>query len=188
MCVLIWLFSLSTGGAFILLLHDNVRHHITVLIKQWGAFIPLLHDISTGGAFILLLHDTERPHTAVLIKHWWSISNWSYLIHSYSPDLAPSNYCLFTHLKNWLGSRHFNSKEYLMEGVKMWLSSHAADFSDTGTLEFTPWYKCLNSGNDYVGKLLKHACIFLYIKIFFSSFVLLTATRCYFHYNSGIYF
>jgi hypothetical protein len=49
----------------------------------------------------------------------------------YSPVLALSNYHLFTYLKNWLGSQFFNSNEEVMEGVKKWLSSQAADFFDT---------------------------------------------------------
>jgi hypothetical protein len=37
-----------------------------------------------------------------------------------------------------------------MEGVKMWLSSHAADFFDTGIQKLIPWYdKYLNSIVDY---------------------------------------
>jgi hypothetical protein len=36
----------------------------------------------------------------------------------YSPDLALSDYHLFTYLKNWFGSQRFNNSE-LMEGVKM---------------------------------------------------------------------
>jgi hypothetical protein len=50
----------------------------------------------------------------------------------YSPDLTPSDHHLFTYLKNWLGSQHFNNNEELMEGVKTWLSSQAADCFDTG--------------------------------------------------------
>jgi hypothetical protein len=36
----------------------------------------------------------------------------------YSPDLAPSDYDLFTYLKKWLLSQRFNSNEEVMEGVK----------------------------------------------------------------------
>jgi transposase len=43
--------------------------------------------------------------------------NWELFDHPpYSPDLAPSNYYLFTYLKNWLGSQCFDNNE-LMEGV-----------------------------------------------------------------------
>jgi hypothetical protein len=40
-----------------------------------------------------------------------------------------------------------------MEGVKMWLSSQAADFFNTGIQKLVPAYdKYLNSGNDCVEK------------------------------------
>jgi histone-lysine N-methyltransferase SETMAR len=65
----------------------------------------------------------------------------------YSPDLALSNYHVFTHLKNWLGSQRFNNNEDLMEGVKTWLSSQAADFFDTGMQKLIPRYS-----GDYVEK------------------------------------
>jgi polysaccharide deacetylase 2 family uncharacterized protein YibQ len=56
----------------------------------------------------------------------------------YNPDLTPSNYHLFTYLKNWLGSQRFNSNEEVMEGVKTWLSSQAADFFDMGIQKLIP--------------------------------------------------
>jgi histone-lysine N-methyltransferase SETMAR len=76
--------------------------------------------------------------------------NWELLDYPpYSPHLALSDYHVFTHLKNWLGSQHFNNNE--LEGVKTWLRSQAADFFDTGMQKLIPWYdKCLNSSDDYV--------------------------------------
>jgi hypothetical protein len=61
----------------------------------------------TFGVFVVLLRDNERPHTApctqALLQHF----NWELSDHPPSgPDLAPSNYNLFTYLKNWLGSQH----------------------------------------------------------------------------------
>jgi hypothetical protein len=56
-------------------------------------------------------------------------------------------------MKKWLGSQRFNSNEELMEGVKTWLSSQAADFSDTGIQKRIPRYhKRLSFGGYYVGK------------------------------------
>jgi hypothetical protein len=41
----------------------------------------------------------------------------------------------------------------MMEGVKTWLSSQAADFFDTGTQKLNPRYgKYFNSGSDYFEK------------------------------------
>jgi hypothetical protein len=45
-----------------------------------------------------------------------------------SPDLAPSDYHLFTCMTNWLRSQRFNNNEELMESDKTWLSSQVADF------------------------------------------------------------
>jgi hypothetical protein len=71
---------------------------------------------------VVLLHDNARPHktarTRTLLEHF----NWELFDHpSHSPDLAPSDYRLFTYLKNWLRSQRFNNNEDLMEGVKTWL-------------------------------------------------------------------
>jgi hypothetical protein len=68
---------------------------------------------------VMLLHDNLQPdtaaHTQALLQHF----KWVLLHHaSYSPDLTPSNYHLFTYLKKWLGSQSFNNNEKLMEGVK----------------------------------------------------------------------
>jgi hypothetical protein len=87
---------------------------------------------------VMLLHDNAHPHTAAhtpLLEHF----NWELFDHPpYSPALAPSDRYLFTYLKNWLGSQHFNNNEKLMNGVKIWLSLHVADFFDTGIQKLIP--------------------------------------------------
>jgi hypothetical protein len=76
----------------------------------------------------VLLLENGRPHTAALLEHF----NWELFDHLfYSPDLAPSDYHLFTYLKNWFGSQRSNNNEFT-ESVKTWLSPQAADFLDTG--------------------------------------------------------
>jgi transposase len=101
---------------------------------------------------VVLLHDNARPRTAARTRALLEQSNWELFDNPpHSPDPTPSDYHLFTCLKNWLGSQHFNNNE-LKEGVKMWLNSQAADFFDTGILKLIPRYKCLNSGGDYVQK------------------------------------
>jgi hypothetical protein len=50
-----------------------------------------------------------------LLEHF----NWELFDHlPYSPDLAPSNYHLFTYLKNCFRSLRYNNYEELMEGVE----------------------------------------------------------------------
>jgi hypothetical protein len=89
-------------------------------------------------------------HTQALLEHF----NWKLFDHPfYSPDLALSDCHLITYPKNWLGSWHFINNEGLMEGVKTWLSSQAADFFDTVIQNHIPRCdKCLNSDGDLIEK------------------------------------
>jgi 16S rRNA G966 N2-methylase RsmD len=72
---------------------------------------------------VVLLHDNARSHTAARTHTLLENFSWVFFDHPYSPALAPSDYRLFTHLKNWLRSQRFNNNEELMEGVKTWLRS-----------------------------------------------------------------
>jgi len=70
----------------------------------------------------------------------------------YSPDLAPSDYHLFLHLKKFLGGKRFDDNE-LKDGVQKWLTSQAAASYEEGIQKLVPHYnKCLNNGGEYVEK------------------------------------
>jgi hypothetical protein len=83
----------------------------------------------TSG-IVLNASPRRAARTRVLLENF----NWELFDHSpCNSYLAPSDYYPFTHRRNWLRSQRFIHKEELMEGVKTWLISQAADFSDTGT-------------------------------------------------------
>jgi hypothetical protein len=93
---------------------------------------------------VVLLHNT-RLHTAgrtnSLIKRFnREIFDNPY----YSPNLAPSDYHLFSKLNVWLATQHFLSNEQLMDGVNNWLHTLAAPFFDEGLQKLVSQYdKCL---------------------------------------------
>jgi transposase len=120
---------------------------------------------------VVLLHDHARPHRAARTRALLEHFNWELLDHpAYSPDLAPSDYHLFTHLKNWKRSKRFSDKEELMEGVKIWLTSQAADFIDTGIQKLILRYdKCLSSDDDYVEKYFKFVRLIVYNNSFLTA-------------------
>jgi hypothetical protein len=81
------------------------------------------------------VHPRMAAHTRALVEHL----RWELFDHPpYSRNVTLSSYHLFTCLMNWLGSQHFNNNEELMEGVKTWLSSQAADFFHTGIQNLFP--------------------------------------------------
>ena len=71
----------------------------------------------------------------------------------YRPDLAPSDYHLFLHLKKFLGGKRFDDDDDLKDGVQKCLTSQAAAFYEEDIQKPVPHYnKCLNNGSDYVEK------------------------------------
>jgi hypothetical protein len=94
---------------------------------------------------VVLLRDNAHPHTAACTRALLEHFNWELFV-----------YHLFTCLKNWLVSQHFSNNEELLEGVKKWLSSQAANFFDRHTKLIPLYDKCLNSGGDYVEKYFKY--------------------------------
>jgi hypothetical protein len=123
---------------------------------------------------VMLLHDNARRHTAartpVLLEHF----NWELFDHPpYSPDLAPSDYHLFTYLKICLGSQRSNNNGEMMEDVETWLSSQEADSFEISIQKLISQYdKTLSSGGYYIEKYI----FFVYTN-FFSLLLLLIANR-----------
>ena len=120
-----------------------------------GSLIKFLKNKRRGmlSADVVLLHDNSRPHT-VRRSTYLQEFGWEVFIHPpYSPDLAPSNFHPFLHLKKLLSSqlqRLQNDRRTEMS-VTQWFQSQAADFYDTRTQKLVPrFHKCLISGGEYV--------------------------------------
>jgi histone-lysine N-methyltransferase SETMAR len=83
---------------------------------------------------VVFLHDNALRHSAARTRALLEHFNWELFNHPLcSPDLAPSDYHLFTYLKNW-----FSNNEELMERIKTSLSSQATNFFDTGIQKLIP--------------------------------------------------
>jgi histone-lysine N-methyltransferase SETMAR len=65
----------------------------------------------------------------------------------YSPDLAPSDFHVFLHLKTFLGGLRFHNDNEVKEAVNTWFASQSASIYDTGIQKLVPRYdKCLSNG------------------------------------------
>ncbi|KAJ4449394.1 hypothetical protein ANN_00793 [Periplaneta americana] len=93
-----------------------------------------------------------RPHTAASTRELLDQFGWEIFDHPpYSPDLAPSDFHLFTKLKDFLGGTRFGSDEELKKTVNIWLNELAAEEYNTGILKLVNRYdKCLKVVGDYV--------------------------------------
>ena len=99
-----------------------------------------------------LLHGNAWPHCAAQTQDLITLFKWEQMNHPpYSPDLAPSDFHLFLHLKKFLGSKRFDEDDDLKGAVQKWLTSQAASFYEEGIQKLVPRYdKCLNNGGEYV--------------------------------------
>ena len=95
------------------------------------------------GRTLLLRLKTSSPHLSG--KKWTTAP--------YSPDLAPSDFHLFLHLKKFLGSKRFDEGCDTKDAVQKLLTLQVAAFYEEGIQKLVPRYvKCLNNGGEYVGK------------------------------------
>jgi histone-lysine N-methyltransferase SETMAR len=102
---------------------------------------------------VVMLHDNARTHTAATKQDPIAAVGWEQFDHPppYSPDLAPSDFHVFLHLKTFLGNQRFHDE--VKEVVNTWFASQAASFYEARIQKLVPRYaKCLNNGGNYVKK------------------------------------
>lgn len=108
----------------------------------------------------ILQHDNARPHTAALTLATVQELGWTLIPHPpYSPDLAPSDYHLFSELKKPLRGKHFHTAEEMKEAVDKWVKETPADFFSYGIRSLRKrWEKCVSCAGDYIEKFADDSC------------------------------
>ena len=82
---------------------------------------------------VLLHHDNARPHTAAATVETVQQLGFKLLQQPpYSPDLAPSDYHIFSPLKEALRGHRFTSDEEVKEAVHAWLQEQHKCFFSVG--------------------------------------------------------
>ena len=71
----------------------------------------------------------------------------------YSPDLAPSDFHFFPHLKRDLKGTHCTSDDEVKQAVTSWIKQRTTEFFIDGTRKLVlRWEKCIERQGDYVEK------------------------------------
>jgi len=71
----------------------------------------------------------------------------------YSPDLAPSDFHFFPHLKRGLKGTHFTSDDEVKQAVMSWIKQRTPEFFIDGMRKLVlRWEKCIEQQGDYVKK------------------------------------
>jgi len=97
---------------------------------------------------------TEKLGYRKLCTHWVSkmLKDRNGWVPPYSPDLTPSNFHLFLHLKKHLAGKKFNDDDEVQEVMRRF-NGLAADFCDSEIQKLVPRLnKCLDNAGNYVEK------------------------------------
>jgi len=100
------------------------------------------------------LHDNAPIHTSGLSTAVIQGCSLTVLPHPpYSPDLAPSDFYLFNHLKRALRGRHFSSKEDLQKAVMDFIDEKSSKFFENAFSQLAlRWQKCVDVFGSYIEK------------------------------------
>ncbi|EFO84374.1 hypothetical protein CRE_19908 [Caenorhabditis remanei] len=104
------------------------------------------------GHRVHYLHDNARPHTAKTTKSLLATFHWTVLAYPpYSPDLAPSDYHLFSDMHRSLEGQDFKTKSEVEKWLKKYFDSKQPEFWRKG-IESLPikWQTVVDKGGRYV--------------------------------------
>lgn len=99
----------------------------------------------------LFLHDNAPSHTSKRVRDTLDALGWEVLPHApYSPDLAPSDYHLFSSMRHALADQHFQNYEEVEKWVADWFASKNEKFYWDG-IHMLPerCEKCVASDGQY---------------------------------------
>ena len=99
-----------------------------------------------------LLHDNAPAHTSQVAVAAVQTAGFQVLSHPpYSPDIAPTDYFLFAHLKKHLRGRSFDSNEDVIAAVEAYLDSLPTEFFQQGISALPErWQRVIHSNEKYI--------------------------------------
>ena len=104
-----------------------------------------------------MLHDNARLHTVPATIDALETLKFEVLPHSpYSPDLAPSDFYFFPHIKKDFKGTHFTSDDEVKQAVTSWIKQRTPEFFINGMYKLVlRWGKCIERQGDYVEILVR---------------------------------
>ena len=117
------------------------------MMKNLAKKLPKLANRDTP----ILLHDNARPHVANRTQLKILEMDLETIDHPpYSPDLSPTDYCLFQNLDNFLQGKIFKTAEAAQSAFNQFIESLKPEFFDKGISDLERrWQKCILSNGTY---------------------------------------
>lgn len=143
-----------------ILLIDYLEHKKTITGEYYAGVLKTLREAIvekrrgkiTNG--VLLLHDNAPVHKSAKAAAAIRECGFHELNHPpYSPDLAPSDFYLFSKLKKSLRGKRFLDDSEVMSAVSDYIAEQGKEFFFSG-IEMLPkkWAKCIELKGEYIEK------------------------------------
>ena len=118
--------------------------------RPWRPTGLLYAERSPRG--VLFFHDNAPVHRALAAQKKLAYLGFQCLDHPpYPPDLAPSDYHLFSGLKIQLKVRHFSSDAEVIFAAETWLDGQPSELFLSGLQKLEQWAKkCIELRGEYV--------------------------------------
>lgn len=129
---------------------DKVRYR-QQMINLNHALIEKRPKWATRHGKVILLHDNAPAHTEKRVKETIAALKWEVLAHPpYSPDLAPSDYHLFSSMSSSLKDQHFKTYQDVKKWLDEWFASKSKKFFEYGIHALPErWSKCVVADGTY---------------------------------------
>lgn len=129
----------------------NAQRYHQQLVKINRALHDKRPNYQQSHERLIFLHDNAPAHKSTFVRNYLDALNWEVLPHPpYSPDLAPSDYHLFSSMSHALAEQHFNSYEDVRKWLDDWFASKTEDFYWQGIHNLPErWEKCVASEGQY---------------------------------------
>ena len=103
---------------------------------------------------ILLQQDNAKVHTFKIAMDAVERNGYELIRQpAYSPDVAPSDYFLFTNVKRDIRGRHFQTNEEVVAAVEEWVGDKDPGFFSSGLMALEHrWSKCIILEGNYIEK------------------------------------
>ena len=129
----------------------NTDRYRQQMINLNHALIEKRSEVARRHGKVILLHDNAPAHKAKPVQDTIKTLGWEQLPHPpYSPDLAPSDYHLFSSMGHALAEQHFDSYEEVENWVSDWFALKDEQFYWRGIHKLPErWSKCVENNGQY---------------------------------------
>lgn len=129
----------------------NTNRYRQQMINLNNALIEKRPEWARRHGKVILLHDNAPAHKAKPVQETIKALGWELLPHPpYSPDLAPSDYHLFSSMGHALAEQQLDSYEEVENWVSDWFASKDEHFYWRGIHKLPErWSKCVESNGQY---------------------------------------